>query len=166
MHIQVKLETETSYHWQGCFTCRQHTAQTPPSRSRPSFLQPPSRRKHWKQGVTEGWSLLAVGSSGVVPQTVPHSAMPVCIVSCCLLEIMHSQLHGKQKPVGGHREPHGFSVSIIRLVNRSDCLLKLTFIVPLIPSFRQRMDVISCVPGRHANGGHWACWCTLYTIWF
>lgn len=166
MHIQVKLETETSYHWQGCFTCKQHTTQTPSSCSPPSFFQPPSRRKHWKQCVTEGWSLLTVGSSGIVPQTAPHSTMLVCIVSYCLLEIMHSQLHGKQKLVGGHREPHGFSVLIIWLVNHSDCLLKHAFIVPFIPSFRQGMDVISCVPGCHANGGHWACWCTLYTIWF
>ena len=49
-----------------------------------------------------------------------------------------------------------FSVLLIRLLNHSDYLLKLTFIVPFILSFRQGMDVI-CVPGCHVNGGHWAC---------
>lgn len=80
----------------------------PPSCSPQSSFQPPRRRKHWKQDVTEGWSLLTVGSSGVMPQTASHSMVLVCIVSRFLSEIMHTQLHGKQKPVGGHREPHGF----------------------------------------------------------
>lgn len=47
-----------------------------------------------------------------------------------------------------------FSVLLIRLVNHSDCLLNLTFIVLFILSFRQRMGVIICVPGCHANTGH------------
>lgn len=50
-----------------------------------------------------------------------------------------------------------FSVLLIRLVNHADYLLNLTFIVPFILSFRQGMDVVICVPGCHANGGHWAC---------
>lgn len=47
-----------------------------------------------------------------------------------------------------------FCVLLIQLVNHSDCLLNLTFIVLFILSFRQRMGVIICVPGCPANTGH------------
>lgn len=50
-----------------------------------------------------------------------------------------------------------FSVLLIQLVNHSDYLLNLTFIVLFILSFRQWMGVINCVPGCHANTEHWAC---------
>lgn len=58
--------------------------------------------------MTEGWALLTIGSSGVMPQTAPHSVKIRCIVSHHPLEIMRSQLHGKQKLVGGHGKPRGF----------------------------------------------------------
>lgn len=128
------------------------------------FLQPAiplltsKQKKTLKAGCDWGMVPTDCGQQGVMPQTAPHSTMLVCIVSRCLLEIMHSQLHGKQKPMERLMD---FSVLLIRLVNHSDYLFKLSFIVPFILSLRQEMDVIVSVPGCHANSGHWAFWCTL-----
>lgn len=112
------IQARTWNPWQGGFTCSQHAIQ------KSSFLQPPILLSVWKQkwSVTEGWALLTRGRRRVMPQTAPPSMNLYCIVLHCLLEMMHSQLHGKQRPVGDHGKPHGF-LSFANLVGESLWLL-------------------------------------------